>query len=330
VLGVERVGIDDNFFELGGHSLLAMRLISRIRTTLNREISIRALFEFPTVESLAENLVGYDPARSEFETLLPIRPHGSLQPLFCIHPAGGFCWLYSRLIRHIPAGHPIYGLQARNLIQRDMFPETIEEMAADYLKLIRDIQPVGPYNLLGASFGGLVAYAIATQLQSVGQKVELLVVLDIFPMRPENSPHKPNGKRDKEPLVANGSDDPVRKMLDSLSGEGHILSTLNERHYNAIKDTLEKSVRMMPNFRPQRFHGDLVLFVATESEIEPPIETWRSYVDGQIKVHPLDCSHEAIMDPLPVAKIGSVVATALAKQIPDSVSKERDDGYQSV
>ncbi len=56
VLGVERVGVDDSFFDLGGDSLLAMRLIAAINTGLDADLSVRTVFDAPTVAQLAPRI----------------------------------------------------------------------------------------------------------------------------------------------------------------------------------------------------------------------------------------------------------------------------------
>jgi len=56
LLGVEQVGVDDNFFELGGHSLLATQLMSRVRDRFQIEVSLRSLFETPTIAGLANQI----------------------------------------------------------------------------------------------------------------------------------------------------------------------------------------------------------------------------------------------------------------------------------
>ncbi|WP_261571318.1 condensation domain-containing protein, partial [Frankia gtarii] len=70
LLGVERVGLDDSFFALGGHSLLAARLISQIRVSIGRPVSIRSVFDAPTVAALAAHLDAFEEPAQAYPALV--------------------------------------------------------------------------------------------------------------------------------------------------------------------------------------------------------------------------------------------------------------------
>ena len=325
ILGITRVGVHDNFFESGGHSLLATRLISRIRATLGVELSIRSLFEAPTVAELTGRLGG-DTTEGQLEVMLPLRPQGSLPPLFCIHPGSGLSWCYAGLLRHV-LDCPVYGLQARGITQADMLPQTLEEMALDYLVQIRKVQPSGPYYLLGWSLGGLVAYSIATSLQEQGEQVALLGLLDAYPADPAAAMESPDEQQILgaafQALGYDVGESPleISKLRELLRHDGHSLAILEDRHFAAMIEVNKDNARLRRNFVPQPFNGNVLLFTAThdldEQNSEP--EIWRRYIHGQIKTCPIACRHEHMMQAGPLAEIGHVLAEELANVSPSKL-----------
>jgi thioesterase domain-containing protein len=104
------------------------------------------------------------------------------------------------------------------------------------------------------------------------------------------------------------------KMLDGLGSDGHVLSPLSPHDYDAVKTVCASSVHIISTFAPRRFDGDIHLFVAAASESESLVESWKPYVDGRIRVHRLDCTHDAMMDASPAEKIGKTVAQELDRQ----------------
>jgi thioesterase domain-containing protein len=79
----------------------------------------------------------------------------------------------------------------------------------------------------------------------------------------------------------------------------------------------------MRTFAPQRFRGAMSLFVAQVTEAKPPVDMWRSHVTGEIKIHPVDCAHDNMMDPGPAEKIGAVLAGELGRQPADQDQRRK-------
>jgi amino acid adenylation domain-containing protein len=274
VLGVADIGVEDDFFALGGHSLLVTRLVASIRERTALSVSVRDLFDTPTVAGLAARLVTTRAATGDsiapaMEVVLPLRAGGARTPLFCVHPVSGLGWSYSALLAHLDPELPVYALQARGIAGVESLPADIEEMAADYLTHLRSIQPAGPYRLLGWSFGGVVAHAIAARLRAAGERVELLALLDAYPL-------------------AGISEVPSAGAMRLLVDEGGLLDHLSGEQVRTLTGVVENNSRILRAHTPPEYDGEILFFSATRGRpagLTPDL--WRTRVDNR----DLDCGH---------------------------------------
>lgn len=176
-LGVSPIGVHDSFFQLGGHSMAGVRMFARIEKEFGRRLPLASLFECPTVEQLAARLRAPESSLT-CSSLVALQPHGTRPPVFFVHGAGGGnLWTYTNLVPHLAPDQPVYALESRGMRGMPEF-ETVEEMAAHYLKEIRTVQPHGPYYFSGYCFGGNVAFEMARQLEAKGERVAFLGLLD--------------------------------------------------------------------------------------------------------------------------------------------------------
>lgn len=176
VLEVQPIGLQDDFFSLGGHSLLAVRLFFKIEEVLGVKLPIATIFHAPTIAQLAEAIrqEGYS---IEWFSLAPLQTEGSKPPLFLVHGFGGGVLGYGELVRLLGTDQPVYGLPARGYDDGKQPHTSIVEMATEYIRVLRTVQPTGPYFLAGYSYGGVVAYEVAQQLQAQGEQTAFLAIL---------------------------------------------------------------------------------------------------------------------------------------------------------
>ena len=179
VLNRQPIGVRDNFFQLGGHSLLTIQLIQRIRQDFPQDIQLTELFQYPTIETLARLLDTTESAPGSVLQLLKA-PDNNTRPgaVFCVHGIGGSSLPFMPLSDILGLQRPFYALEAVGLYTGEIALESIEQIARRYCQAIQAQQAQGPYALMGHSFGGLIAYEMARQLQQAGQKIESLVLLE--------------------------------------------------------------------------------------------------------------------------------------------------------
>jgi thioesterase domain-containing protein len=204
----------------------------------------------------------------------------------------------------------------------------IEEMAARYLEAVRQIQPEGPYLLGGSSFGGVVAFEMAHQLLSGGQRVALLAMMDT----PAPSAMPPQHLDSPERLAYLISGDPSMPALTeetrSLSPDEQLLHVL--RNKKGVSRTFPKlalpelasfrkivtaNLQAMLSYVARPYPGQVVFFQASERDglsVDDPACGWLDRVQGGLIVHDVPGNHITMSFPPNVQVMAEHLRAAIA------------------
>src|SRR5271156_502642 len=296
VLQRSPIRVEDNFFDLGGDPSLAAKLSTEIAEKCGRELPRGAIYHAPTIAALAAVLE--HPTSPRFPPLVLLKAGTDEPPVYMAYGLGSSVADLFPLANHIRSRHSIYGLQMRGIEGADEPLERVEDMAQFCLGAIKELQPRGPYYLIGYSLGGLVTLEMAQRLTETGEKVALLAMLETYP----DGRHLSLGQRMR--IVMRQVEDhastlmqlPLRQALSYIlrrakhrlhisggrSGSGHYLPPIGLSLAPAIQRMCESDYLALTRYRPRFYRGE-IKFVAAEIKSgfpDDPVAVWAHLADG--------------------------------------------------
>lgn len=343
----EPVYTDDDFFVLGGHSLLAAELMLAIQAQWGYTIGLGALFEHPTPAQLAVYLdklgasgatnaagqaekaghegFGHILMLNQAATKVAANGEKSTLPaLFCIHPAGGLGWCYSTLARSVDANRAVIGLQSPELDLAVEFPASMDAMACRYVDEIVRLQPQGPYHLLGWSIGGIIAQAMAVELQKRSLPLGVITMLDAYPSDCWRGEAEMQESAAYKALMHIAGYDPKHiegmelthdKVIAFLRQSGHPLGFLSDELLQGITRVVRGNNRLVKAYSHEYLHSPVLYFRAAldhEGENLYP-DLWKPYV-AQLDVYDMPSLHAHLVSVEMVKKIAPILNKALVQQ----------------
>jgi thioesterase domain-containing protein len=219
-------------------------------------------------------------------------------PLFCIYGT----LLYQEMAAHLNFDRPVYGiyvqedmqlLKQSNIASEDNVFSSIPSIAACYLQLIRSLQSHGPYHLLGYSFGGVVAFEIAHQLQTLGETVGIVAMIDAFaPYHYSRMSCQQRLKLHVKLLRERGPSHLYQRIQENLK-------TIRQKFSGAKEIERVFRDRIHTTYCPKPYSGQLVLFRAAERN--PFLETtfeasthdmgWAALSTGSLEIFEVPGDH---------------------------------------
>jgi amino acid adenylation domain-containing protein len=312
----------DNFFELGGHSLLVVSLLARVERVTGKRLHVADIFKAPTIESLA-SLLRDEVDLSTTTPVVTMQPHGSLTPVFFVHPAGGSVGAYFALARALGSERPFYALEGTRACEAS---RQVELVARHYLEAIRAVRPDGPYLLGGWSSGGVVAFEMGRQLQERGADVALVMLVDSGPpgiVDTDDDVSLLAGFAGNlgipidlvsEDLLRSGTETQLHWLLDQAHRSQALPPDLSLDDLRRQFDLYLADTEAVRNYYPPAGSFPLLLLrAADEDEFPEMIERWTRLSSNKLEVHNVPGDHVTIMRVPHIASLAEVLRERLAR-----------------
>jgi acyl transferase domain-containing protein len=342
----DSIGIEDNVLSMGMDSLRVLDFLSAVRGSLGVSLAPADLMAHPTIASFAALLL----SRIEVETttsrplrraatapsstgpLVTLNARGSAIPLFCLHPSGGQVTAYLRFQPLLGNDQPLFAIQSRALAAPYAEHLTIEAMATDYAMLVQSVQSAGPYRLLGWSMGGIVAHAIAGELERRGERVDLVGMIDAIETRAKTDLPRPfdtdtvfalvSMLQDLQPslpashLVAEALHDESGRELFArdpyawFSDHDLLHGTGQSRHAFAAMVRLYKHhFQLVRDHQPSIIDAPLLQW---RSDVGTSIHDWSRCTRGGLRERTMGGTHFSIVQPPSIGRIAAELADFVA------------------
>ncbi|KIH83102.1 amino acid adenylation domain-containing protein [Pseudomonas batumici] len=177
-LDLEEISVHDNFFELGGNSLKAVRLIAMLARHQAFEPSLSDFIQAPTIAEFADILRRSETTAPGTGALVNFKNATQMPTLFLVHPIGGHVLCYAALARVLKNQVHLYALQAPGTWDSRAPLQSVQAQAVHYADAIEQVAPQGSLNIGGWSYGGVVAYELASELKRRGRRLNNVFLLD--------------------------------------------------------------------------------------------------------------------------------------------------------
>lgn len=318
--------VDDanaGFFDLGGDSLKAVDLLLRIDKAFGREVALGELLRCPSVRALAAMLSDAG-VGSTHPILVPLRTDGDLPPLFVLSGRGGSVTCYAKLLPYLPDDQPVFGLQLPGVAPGTEPIDDAVALATQLKETIIQAAGEGPVRLLGYSFGGLLVFEIARQLEADGKRPQWVGIIDHHAPGSRQKLAMPRRLALRAQLLAEQGwsgrkqwmSDRVKRLIGRSTDKPDLVPPGQEALLERLRRVNEASVRAGRSYAYGRYVGSVEVFACRQRHDfelfyrQAEDRGWTTFANVR-KVRRIDGRHLEVFEPSNVPSLGDAISAAL-------------------